>query len=254
MKKRKALLPTVVIDIETSPNLSYTWGKYEQDVVAFERESVILSWSAKYLGEKKAITRGLCDYPGYKRDKFNDKALLVDLKKILDHAEVVIWHNGDNFDARKINTRLAFHKIKPPSPYRSIDTLKVMRNRFKLNSNKLADAGPYFGIGYKLETGGFNTWRGCMAGNKKAWATMKKYNEQDVLLLEELYWHLRDWIKNHPEDKLWTKQAGCPYCGSHDCQSRGLKPRKLLGGDVNEYYCKKCKQRSYSAVINKWLD
>lgn len=31
----------LLFDIETSPNLSYTWEKYQQDVIAFEKEREI---------------------------------------------------------------------------------------------------------------------------------------------------------------------------------------------------------------------
>ena len=32
----------LLFDIETSPNLAYVWGKYQQDVVAFEEEWKII--------------------------------------------------------------------------------------------------------------------------------------------------------------------------------------------------------------------
>ena len=42
-----------VVDIETFPNRAYVWGKYEQDVIAFEREGFLASFAYKTLGEKK---------------------------------------------------------------------------------------------------------------------------------------------------------------------------------------------------------
>ena len=43
-------LKVLLIDIETTPNLGWVWGKYEQDVLKFEKESYMLSFTAKWVG------------------------------------------------------------------------------------------------------------------------------------------------------------------------------------------------------------
>ena len=52
----------LLFDIETSPNLAYVWGKYQQDVVAFEEEWKIISVSYKWLGKRSIYCKALCDY------------------------------------------------------------------------------------------------------------------------------------------------------------------------------------------------
>src|SRR3990167_3818406 len=45
----------LLFDIETTPNLAYVWGKYEQDVIQYKSEWYMLSWSAKWLGGPKIM-------------------------------------------------------------------------------------------------------------------------------------------------------------------------------------------------------
>ena len=180
-----------------------------------EAEWYLLSFAWRWQGEKKVHVLGLDDFPGYKPGSENDKPLAKALHALFDEADVTIAHNGDRFDRRKANARFLVHKLPPPSPYRTVDTLKVARQHFMFNSNRLGDLGKQLGIGTKLATGGFGTWRGCMTGDPAAWATMKKYNKQDVVLLEEIYDRLLPWMTNHPNmANIASTPDACPKCGA----------------------------------------
>ena len=215
-------------DLENAPNLGWTWGKWEQNVIQFKQNWYMLSFSYKWQGEKRIKTRALCDYPGYSRDKENDGKLVRDLWKVLDEADVAIGHNADRFDTRKANARFAFHGLKPPSPFKSVDTLKIARRHFQFDSNKLNDLGHYLGVGHKLPHTGANLWFGCMAGDPKCWRTMKRYNAQDVALLERIYLKLRPWSSSHPDLTNFTRSEACPVCQSHNIQNRGFNVTKTM--------------------------
>lgn len=211
------------IDIETSPNLGWTWGKYEQNVIEFQQEWFLLSFSVKWAGESKPKTYALPDFPGYVKDKTNDRELAMKLAEVLDEADLVVAHNGDRFDIKKINTRLLIHNIHPPSPYKTLDTLKLAKKYFGFNSNKLNDICHLLGFGRKLQTGGFDLWLKCYEGDVKAWAKMKKYNAHDVVLLEKVYNKFRAWHSTHPNITLKQQNTKylCPACGSPKTQQRG---------------------------------
>jgi hypothetical protein len=189
-------------DIETMSNKAYVWGKYEQDVIAYIEEGYMLSWSFKELGGKQ-ITKGLCDYPGYNPNKPDDKLLVKELHELVDEYDILIAHNGDRFDIKKMNTRFIFHGLTPPEPYKTVDTLKVARNKFAFNGNFLQ-------VGRKVKHPGFDLWLGCEKGDPKAWDLMLKYNRQDVLLLESVYLKLRPWMTTHPNMSL---EGNCQNCG-----------------------------------------
>jgi hypothetical protein len=227
MKKSKILL----YDIESGPNLGYVYGKYDQTVITFEKEWDLLSFSYKWLGEKKTIAVG--------QDKVTEEALVLRLWNLFDQADIVIAHNGDKFDQRMMNVKFMQYGLTPPSPYKTIDTLKVARRYFKFNSNKLDDLGKSLGVGRKAETGGFDTWLGCMNGEPKAWKKMLAYNKQDVILLEQVYLKLLPWMDNHPAlNVIEGRPDACPKCGGTHLQSRGLKHNKTTS--VARFQCQDC--------------
>ena len=229
----------LIFDIETAPNEGYTWGKYEQNVIEFTQDWYMLCFAAKWLGEKKVHTAKLNDFNLYKKDKKNDKEVLKKLWDLLDQADVVVAHNGNRFDIKKSNARFVYHGLPPPSFYHSIDTLTVARRYFKFSSNKLDDLCAYFGIGNKLHHEGFGLWKKCMAGERKAWNKMMKYNVQDIQILEKLYLKLRPWITNHPNRALLDGNSrACPNCGEDKLQKKGLRYTRT--NVYQRWICTKC--------------
>lgn len=231
------------IDIETTPNLSYNWGKYEQNAVGFEKHSHLLSFSAKWKGGKR-ITKGLIDYPGYKKNKESDIYLVQEIRDLLDECDIAVAHNGDQFDFKKINARLVDHMLTLPSPYKTVDTKKVAKRNFMFTSNSLDDIAQYLRIGQKLQTGGFELWLGCMAGDKKAWDKMKRYNAYDVKLLEEVYDRMLPYMNNHPNQGMFHGKEVCPRCGKSEMQSRGYA--LTLTGKFRRFQCQYCSAWSRS--------
>lgn len=224
-------------DIETTPNLAWIWRKYEQNALAFEQVTYLLSWSAKWLGGSQ-ITKGLIDYKGYNKDRTNDFALVSELWALLDEADVVVAHNGKSFDVKIVNARFSFWGLSPPKPYKIVDTKTQSKTHFWFTSNSLNDIAEYLGLGTKLTHTGFSLWLKCMAGDKKAWALMLKYNAQDIILLEKVYKKLLPYMSNHPNLSSIKESMVCVRCGSRSLQSRGEV--KTLGGVYKRYQCNGC--------------
>lgn len=232
MKSLKILL----VDIETSPLLSYTWGIWEQNVVGVKEDWYMMCFAYKWLGDKNTKAHALPEYTTYKKNKSDDKQLVSALWRLFNEADIIIGHNGDKFDIKKANARFLAHGLTPPSAYRTIDTVKVARKYFAMNSNKLNEIGKYLKIGQKIDTGGFQLWIDCMAGDLKAWDRMVKYNKQDVALLEKVYLTLRPWIKGHPN--LNVVEDGCPSCGADTLQKRGFGYTQT--GTYQRFQCTTC--------------
>lgn len=205
----------LIFDIETSTNLAHVWGAYQQDVLHFERQWFTLCFAYKWLGQKKIHIHSLPDYPLYKKDKYDDKELVKKLWSLFDEADVIMAHNGDRFDIKKMNARFIYHGLPPPSTYRTIDTLKTARKVFGLNSNRLDDIAAYLQIGRKLPNTGKHLWLGCMNGDMKAWKKMCQYNKHDVWLLAEVYEKIKAWEPSHPNLAILDgKDGACPTCKS----------------------------------------
>lgn len=206
-------------DIENTPNLAYVWGKYEQNVLAFKQEWLIMSFSYKWQGEETVKCVAMNDF----KDTSSDKHVVKALHAILGEADLVVAHNGDEFDIKRARTRFLYHGLPPLPPLASVDTKKMAKKYFNFNGNGLQDLGIYLKLGKKLKNDGFDTWLGCMAGKKSSWNIMKKYNKQDVTLLEKVYDKLRPWMANHPNLSQLNNRFDCNACGSSRLQKRGLR-------------------------------
>jgi len=210
------------VDIETAPSIGAFFDLWKEGNIVWTVSSwYILSFAVKWSDESKVKTFALPDYPIYNRDRENDKDLALDLWRVFDDADIICAHNGDRFDIRKSNARFVFHGFKPPATYRTIDTLKVAKRHFKFDSNRLNELGQYLGVGKKIPHTGADLWRRCIGGDPSAWKVMRKYNAQDVKLLENVYELLKPWMTSHPNLNVYTGSDGCPKCHSHNIQKRG---------------------------------
>jgi len=231
----------LLYDIETAPNLVHTWGIYEQTALEVVRPWYLLCFAYKWLDETTTHVISLPDFEkDYKKNPENDYQLVKVLHDLFNEADIVIAHNGDAFDQKKVSARFLVHGFDPPTHYRQIDTLKEARRNFRFDSNRLNDLGVTLGLGEKVDTGGYTLWKEVMAGDEAAWRKMRKYNKQDVVLLEKVYLTLRPWISNHPNVSFLSGTLdGCPKCGARHLQKRGIRHNKTTS--YQEYQCQSCR-------------
>jgi len=159
---------------------------------------------------------------------------------MLDESDVVIAHNLEKFDKKRVQTRFLKYGFNLPSPYNSIDTLQHLRRKFSIISNRLDYvAKDFLGIEGKMETPKGLWWR-CLDGDKDAMKTMVEYCDQDVRVLEDVYLKLRPYIQPHPNVGLieQTNEPSCPCCGSTDLKLSGAYHTYVNEFDV--YRCGNC--------------
>jgi DNA polymerase elongation subunit (family B) len=232
MKQPKIL----IYDIETSPNLAYVWGKYEQNVIDYEKERELLCVAYKWHGSKRI-------YCIDRQHDSTDKKLTAKVASLLQEADITVAHNGTKFDRKIIKTRMAYWNMTPLKIDCSVDTLNVAKNYFAFNGNSLNDLVKFLRIGIKKSTT-FDIWKGCMSGDKKSWDTMKTYNKHDVMLLSKLYERFLPWIENHPSiAKLLhpykeNRVCLCPSCSSSNVQKYGF--RATRASLQQRWYCLDC--------------
>lgn len=229
--------PAILLyDIETAASLVHTWTQWQTNVIDTVEDWYILCFAFKWLGQRKVRFVRIGDPP-------NDFSVAERLAALYDRADIVVAHNGNQFDQRKANVRFLLHGITPPSPYQEIDTLRETKRSFNHYSSALKELGRFHSLGSKMPHTGFDLWRGCMDGDPAKWRLMEKYNRQDVVLLERLYLRLRPWIGRpgkaaHPNLGFWSRgEDTCPKCGKVGTLiRRGTRHR----GTVNEYVSLQC--------------
>ncbi len=188
----------LVFDIETSLMIFtafHTGEQYLSDTNILD-DYFILSWAAKWLGEEEVFSDVLTSTEAKKK---NDKRIMKSLWKLIDEADVIIGHNLDKFDIKKINTRFIYHRLGLPRDYKTIDTLKILRKNFALSSNKLDYACRFLGIPCKTEHSGYEMWLECLKGSKTALSELQGYNRNDVPITETLYSVIKEGKFNYPK-------------------------------------------------------
>lgn len=231
----------LVLDIETAPTLAWVWGRFKQNVGQNQvsREGYVLTWAAKWFGEDIVSSDSLHLYPDNMKNE-DDQPLIASIYDMMNEADIIIAHNGDRFDMPTLNARMIYHGFPPPKPYKTVDTLKIAKQRFRFPSNRLDSICEYLGIGNKVDTGGFSLWSRCMNGEVKAFEEMLDYNMMDVILLEELYKKLAPWYSTHVNVANYTpsKEMACTVCASTDLRKDGTVSTNLSTFDA--YQCNSC--------------
>lgn len=209
----------LTIDIETTPNVVYTWGLHDQEI-PYDRVITpkrVLCFAAKWEDEDRVLF--------YSEWADGKEGMLRAAYNLLEEADVVVHFNGVRFDIKHLNAEFAMLGWTKPEPFKQVDLLHVVRANFEFPSFKLAYVAPALGVESKASPGGFETWPGCMNGDPVSQKRMRKYNIQDVRVTEQLFRKVYSWIPNLPPASLVDGMAAasnqCPYCYSDEIVRRG---------------------------------
>lgn len=226
-------MKTLIIDIETSPNVADVWGLWQQNVglSQLHESTRMLCFAAKWHGEPARKTQFFSEWADGTED------MVGAAWDLLDDADAVVHFNGDRFDVPHLNREFIAQDRGPASPFKSVDVLKIVKRNFKFPSNKLQYVSTALGLEGKLQHSGHSLWTQVIAGEAKAQKQMERYNVQDVVLLEKVYDKLIPWAHNLPNANLFGGD-GCNRCGSSNAQKRGFSYSNQ--GTFQRYQCNDC--------------
>ncbi len=253
-KGREIKLPKVFLfDIETTPMQVFVWGLFGNKYINHDnivKDWNVLSWAGKWLFEDKIFGEVLTPKEAVKGD---DKRIIRGIWDKFNEADIVIAHNGNKFDIKKLNTRFILTGLKPPTQYRKIDTLRVAKGSFAFSSNRLDYLGKMIENKQKIETN-FKLWTDCLEGKQDALDKMMKYNLMDVELLEDVYLELRAWIRPHPNMGLYLEADSrhgafaCPNCGKmHD--PKKVQWNGVYSTNISQFRTFRCDGERCGAII-----
>lgn len=132
-----------------------------------------------------------------------DKTLIASFISDAKEFDRLVWHYGVDrrFDLPFLRTRAVKWGLPFPE-YKCLyasDTYPILKNKFKLHSNRLETACDFFNIpakGHKLNP---DIWNNMITGNrklmKKSILYILKHNEEDVISLEALWKKISRFIK-----------------------------------------------------------
>lgn len=221
----------LLLDIETTPLTAHTWGLFKQNISIGQilESTEMLCFGAKWLGEKQVVFKSVHHH--------GKEEMLKKLWELMDEADVLVGWNSRAFDHKHISREFVENGMKPPSPTRDLDLMVEAKKRFRFPSNKLDYVSQRLGVGHKVKHSGFDLWLGCMAGNSKSWAEMRKYQIQDVELLVGMHDILRPWIKAYP-NVAGPLEFECTACASTNLQKRGFEKTQAMV--YQRLHCQDC--------------
>jgi len=228
------------LDIETCPKLAYVYSFFKTNISPkqVKEHGYILSYAAIWgdAPDKEII------YNETRSE--DDQELIEELIDLLDEADIVIGHNVDGFDVNTISARALILGLKPPSPFKVVDTYKAAKRYFKFESNSLEYISTVLKVKHKKlshnKFPGFELWIQCMKGNKEAFAENKTYNCWDTLTTRDVYKEMRPWIRNHPNLAVFDEvdEYVCVACGGTHVHLRGFAHTNIA--KYQRYLCLEC--------------
>jgi len=191
----------LIYDIETSFNIGWFWRTGFKVNISPEQiieERAIICVSYKWLGEDQVYNLTW--------DKnHNDKFLLEQFIEVMNEADMIVAHNGQEFDLKWIKTRAFIHGLKMLIDYPQFDTLKVARKKFNFQSNKLDYISKLLGEDGKIPTN-IDLWKRIILHNdEEALKEMITYCDEDVRQLEHVFKVIQGW--EHPKFHLGVLQG-----------------------------------------------
>lgn len=164
------------------------------------------------------------DSIGFLKGKSTTTLTIVD-KKIIGKRKVAVlqtstktffgaglaMHNCDQFDTKWVRGRAIKFGIDLSFPIVTHDTLKIARNKFRFNSNRLDYLAKYLGVGGKIETG-FDLWKDIVLHKDEvALKKMVRYCDNDVKILEAVWEKLKPYAVH--KNAITMDRKKCPECG-----------------------------------------
>lgn len=236
--------PVIIFyDIETSLMKVRTFTLYPKSIpyYSIDQDWFMISAAWKTLGSKTVQATSINDFK--RKGPDDDYGVVKTLRDALEKADVIISHNGNKFDLKKLNSRLIYHKLKPLPPIPQIDTLKECKRVATFTSHRLDFLGAVLTGSGKLQTDS-DLWKDATDGDRKAVTKMVKYNKEDVRVLEAVYKKLSPYIKipTHMGAMMGKdRHKSCPNCGHEKFISRHDKySYSATGLRRKQRQCAKC--------------
>ena len=235
-------------DIETTPNLTYTWGIGKQyvghDSIAKERKVSIISYMWEHDLKMHRLSFDLSKHDLSKYDDDADKEILTKFCEVYKTAQETVAHNGVKFDLGMIRSRLVKYGLPNIAPIIITDTY-LNAKHIRFNCHKLDYLGKYLGVGQKLDSK-LADWIGIMNSSKAALKRQGLYCDGDVRLLYKVCQKLRPYILTKvPHESV--HDLNCPHCGSKKIHVHGYKVS--AAGKKRQYQCQDCGRYCLSKTI-----
>lgn len=196
---------------------------------------------------KIEVVSGLDRPSTFKKNFRNDVYVTKQLYNVIKDADLIIGHNSDSFDLKKLNYKFKKHGLPAIDMPPTVDTLKASRKYFRSSSNSLYYLAKEFGVSMKDELPA-GVMHKADEGDIKSLKRLMRYNKRDIKAGAEVYFAMLPFIKNHPDIRkimgMVEKPSElnnlkvCATCGSANVRKNGTRVTKT--GRFQAYHCGDC--------------
>jgi len=161
-----------VLDLETS---------------SFQANSgIILCAVIKTYGESTIKTYRADKYSNWKTNKSNNKSLVKDVINYLKNFDIIIWHNGEQFDKTFLTSQCVKYGLEPITRYvKSIDPCATARKHLRIGRNSLVSLIDFLDIPDKKTPIDYSHWLKASLDSNMNYIV--DHCVADVISLEKVY-------------------------------------------------------------------
>lgn len=167
-----------------------------------------ICFAASWLNSSKTMFHAEWQADGY-------EGMLAAAWQLYDTADIVVGHNLNGFDTKKLKAGWKDLHWPSPMPWKTVDTLTVARREFGNESNTLDALCKRWGLVSKTDRYNHDLAKAACAGHKGAQRQIRAYNIGDIAATRAAYVDLMGWMPSHPiVGSEVTDELACPTCGS----------------------------------------
>ena len=249
-------------DVEVALKLGYFYDQWNTNIPHTRIKHHSFMLSAAWMWEHDLIIHSvslLDDPKRFKRNFRDDSFVARTMRDVINKADGIVAHNGDKFDVKELNGRLAKHRLKPTTQPIQIDTLKMAKTHFRYSGgNSLANLCTFFELPSPKSKITDEVWIGACEGDTDALKFVESYNRDDLPPLREIYLIQRPFTPAKLNHNLFTQEDVCPCCGKDVWKKNGTQPGVE---DIGMYRTRitarqkwRCKECGYNMVDKKTLE
>lgn len=193
-----------------------------------------ICFAAAWYSKPKVMFHAEWDAAGY-------EGMLHTAWRLYDEADVIVGHNLNGFDSKKLKAGWKELHLPAPSPWKTVDTLTVARREFGYESNTLDALCKRLGLASKTDRYDHELAKAACAGDRAAQRRIKAYNVGDIAATRALYVDLMGWMPSHPIiGSEVADELACGTCGSMELTRDGWWTAAVMQYAL--YRCDNCGQ------------
>lgn len=198
--RRGQKLAEEVVDLDigqSAVNLDFV--SFDIETSGFAADwSILMTAVVKPYGQVPIVFRA-DEYPEWTAQRSNDLSIVQAVAEELRKHAIIVTHYGSKFDIRFMRLKMVHHRLEPLPLMFGIDTWRIARSNFKMQSNRLEALSRYLELGAKDKPEGTPWVEAAYDGSREAMDKIVEHNIKDCEILERLACLSFPYLKSIPK-------------------------------------------------------